>query len=125
MTIFKALHPVCPVLDMSVHLHFWDKLGFLPAFGDCQPYETADYVGIARDGLELHLQTFTREQLKETQTMALRIEMTGKKALEALHDDWKERIKISAPLSAKPWGTVEFGFYDPANTPFFFYVDRS
>lgn len=122
--MFKALHPVCPVLDMKAHLAFWARLGFEPVFGSLKPFEDADYVGIARAGLELHLQTFTREQLKETQTMALRVEMTDISALESLFDEWKDTIEISAPLSEKPWGTVEFGFYDPANTPFFFYVDQ-
>jgi len=123
--MFKSVHPVCPVTDMGASLAFWARLGFAVAFADRDPPETADYAGVARDGLELHLQTFTPEQRAGTQTMAIRIEMTGRAALEALHGEWAPHGMITAELADKPWGTREFGFYDPDGTPFFFYVDRS
>lgn len=121
--MFKGVRPVCPVTDMARSLAFWRQLGFEVAFSSLKPAESADYVGIRRDGLELHLQTFTPEQLGHTQTMAIRIELTSPDALARLHAEWEPHGVITAPLSEKPWGTVEFGFYDPDRTPFFFYVD--
>jgi catechol 2,3-dioxygenase-like lactoylglutathione lyase family enzyme len=113
-----AVHPVLPVTDMKRALEFWSRLGFKLAFADRPQAETADYAGVRRGDLVLHLQTFTEEQRGYTQTMALRIETD---AVEALHEEWKDLGVITAPLEKKPWGNYEFGFYDPDNTPFFFY----
>jgi catechol 2,3-dioxygenase-like lactoylglutathione lyase family enzyme len=118
MTETFAVHPVLPVTDMQRALEFWQRLGFAIAFSDRQPAEIADYAGVRRGDLVLHLQTFTAEQRGYTQTMALRIETD---AVETLYDAWKELGFITAPLERKPWGNLEFGFYDPDNTPFFFY----
>lgn len=123
--MFKSVHPVCPVTDMEASLAFWQKLRFDVVFADRDPAESADYAGVAREGLELHLQTFTPEQRAGTQTMAIRIEMADRASLEALNAEWVPHAIITAPLDDKPWGTREFGFYDPDGTPFFFYVDRA
>jgi hypothetical protein len=122
---FKGVHPVCPVLDMSVHLAFRRRLGFEVAFSGGRPPDSADYVGIARGGIELHLQTFAADDLKRTQIMATRIELTDAGSLESLHAEWTGKVDISAPLRDTAWGTREFGFHDPARSPFFFYVDRT
>ncbi|MEQ9314291.1 MAG: VOC family protein [Henriciella sp.] len=118
-----ALRPVLPVTDMARSLAFWRGLGFEVAFSDRSPAEKADYAGVRGHGLELHLQTFTAEQLGYTQTMSIRIEVETRNALEALHARWSTAATITAPLSEKPWGTVEFGFYDPDGTPFHVYCD--
>ena len=123
--LFKSVHPVCPVLDMPSHLAFWGRLGFRVSFSGGKPPETADYVGVARDGIELHLQTFSEADLKRTQIMAVRVEMTSRGTLETLHAEWAPLIAITAVLADTPWGTREFGFYDPVGSPFFFYVDRT
>jgi len=123
--MFKSVHPVCPVVDMGESLAFWQRLGLSILFADRDPPETADYAGVGREGLELHLQTFTPEQRAATQTMAIRVEMTSRDALEALHGEWAAHGIITAALADQPWGTREFGYYDPDGTPFFFYVDRS
>ena len=122
--MFKSVHPVCPVLDMAEHVAFWRRLGFETVFASAAPAERADYVGIARGAVELHLQAFTHEQLQATQIMAIRIEMQDRASLEALHAEWAGKVDMTAPLADKPWGTREFGFHDPAGSPFFFYVDR-
>jgi len=118
MTETFRVHPVCPVTDMARSLAFWRALGFELSFADRQPPEEADYAGVRRGDLELHLHTFTAEQIRYTQTMAIRIETD---AVETLHEAWKDKGIITAPLEVKPWGNYEFGFYDPDNTPFFFY----
>jgi len=123
--MFQSVHPVCPVTNMAASLAFWVRLGFTVVFSDKQPPAAADYAGVAREELELHLQTFTPEQRAGTQTMAIRIEMSDRPALEALNAEWAPHRIITAALEDKPWGTREFGFYDPDGTPFFFYVDRA
>ncbi len=122
--MFKTVSPVCPVLDMKEHITFWQKLGFKVVFASQVPPETADYAGVGRDNIEFHLQAFTKEQLNYTQVMAIRIQMIGQEALEKLYADWNSQISITAPLEDKPWGTREFGFYDPSGGAFFFYTDR-
>jgi len=122
--MFKSVHPVCPVLDMKTHLVFWQSLGFQVVFSDANPPETSNYAGIARENIEIHLQTHAPEELKGTQGMAIRVEMTDRQSLETLYVEWITRVRITSPLMDKEWGTREFGFYDPAGFPFFFYVDR-
>ncbi|MEN0651955.1 MULTISPECIES: VOC family protein [Hyphobacterium] len=118
MTEGFKVHPVLPVTDMARSLAFWSRLGFSVSFADAKPAERAQYAGVVRGDLELHLQTFTPGQIKTTQTMALRIETD---AVETLYQDWNALGVITAPLEAKPWGNYEFGLRDPDGTPFFFY----
>ena len=119
----QVVHPVCPVVDIEASLASWRQLDMSVLFTDKVPPATADYAGIGRGGLELHMQTFTPEQRAATQTMAIRVEMPGREALEALHREWAPHGIITVALADQPWGTREIGFYDPDRTPFFFYVD--
>jgi uncharacterized glyoxalase superfamily protein PhnB len=121
--MFTRISPVCPTTDLARTLAFWQQLGFSPVFADHAEVGQATYAGVARANLELHLQTFTPEQMSYTQTMATRIQLESREALEALHAEWQPHGHITAPLEEKPWGNYEFGFYDPDKTPFFFYVD--
>lgn len=121
--MFTRISPVCPTTDLARTLNFWQQLGFTPVFADHAEVDQATYAGVARANLELHLQTFTKEQMSYTQTMAMRIQLESRAALEALHEEWQPHGHITAPLAEKPWGNYEFGFYDPDKTPFFFYVD--
>lgn len=109
---------------MKNHVEFWQSLGFKLLGKSAEVLEQSDYAVVARDGAEFHLQTFTASQLKTTQTMAIRVALDSAMELRALYKQWDQIIAISAPLEVKPWGTEEFGFFDPAGTPFFFYVDR-
>lgn len=121
--MFQSITPVCPVTDMAKTLAFWEKLGFTLSFIDNSAPEAAAYCGVRRDGLSLHLQAFTPEQMKTTQTMALRVWMESRESLDALATEWEPHGVITAPLGDRPWGNREFGFYDPDCTPFFFCVD--
>ncbi len=121
--MFTRISPVCPTTDLARTLAFWQQLGFSPVFADHAEVSQATYAGVARANLELHLQTFTPEQMSYTQTMATRIQLESREALEALYAEWQPHGHITAPLEEKPWGNYEFGFYDPDKTPFFFYVD--
>ncbi|MEO0418601.1 MAG: VOC family protein [Pseudomonadota bacterium] len=121
--MLHSITPVCPVADMQRSLAFWRKLGFDLAFVDNSDLDAAAYCGVRRDGVTLHLQTFTPDQIETTQTMALRIWLDGREALDALAAEWEPHGVITAPLGDRPWGNREFGFYDPDGTPFFFCID--
>ena len=121
--LFIQMSPICPVTDMGRTQTFWKRLGFTISFCDAVTPETSNYAGVSRSGLELHLQTFTPEQMTYTQTMALRIKIRNRAGLETIHAEWSPLDIITAPLKEQPWGTYEFGFFDPDRTPFFFYVD--
>ena len=121
--MFVAVSPVCPSTDLPRSLAFWRQLGFKLSFIDHQDVAQASYAGVARATLEIHLQAFTPDQIQTTQTMAMRIRLESRDALETLYQEWQAHNFISAPLEDKPWGNYEFGFYDPDKTPFFFYVD--
>ena len=120
--MFRSVHPVCPVTNITRTLEFWVRLGFDLDFVDTSDPETASYCGVRRDGLLIHLQAFTPDQLKMTQTMAIRVELENVEALNALGAEWEPLGVISAPLGDRPWGNREFGLYDPDKTPFFFCV---
>ena len=120
--MFKAVHPVCPVTDMERTVAFWQKLGFRLDFSDHPELAKASYAGVGRDGLSLHLQTFTQEQLGETTSVSLRIEMDSVDALDALAAEWAPHGVITAPLGDREWGNREFGFYDPDRMAIFFVV---
>ncbi|MEM9181267.1 MAG: hypothetical protein AAGA89_16255 [Pseudomonadota bacterium] len=121
--MFVAVSPVCPTTDLPKTVGFWKMLGFDLVFADHAELSAASYAGVQRDTLELHLQTFTPDQIQTTQTMATRIRLTSREALETLYAEWDLHGFTTAKLEAKPWGNYEFGFYDPDKTPFFFYVD--
>ena len=121
--LFIQMSPVCPVTDMGRTQTFWKRLGFTISFCDADTPETSNYAGVSRSGLELHLQSFTQEQMSYTQTMAMRIKVQDRDALEALYAQWSTHGIITATLKEQPWGNYKFGFYDPDPTPFFFYVD--
>lgn len=121
--MFSTVSPVCPTTDLPATLKFWQELGFQPVFADHADPRQASYAGVSRANLEVHLQTFTPEQMDYTQTMAMRIKLESRAALEALYAEWHPLGHVTAPLEEKPWGNYEFGFYDPDKTPFFFYVD--
>ncbi|MEM7460318.1 MAG: VOC family protein [Pseudomonadota bacterium] len=121
--MFVAVSPVCPTTDLPKTIAFWQALGFRLVFADHSDLSLATYAGVQRETLELHLQTFTADQIQTTQTMATRIRLQSRDALEKLYAEWQPQGFISAQLEEKPWGNYEFGFYDPDKTPFFFYVD--
>lgn len=121
--MFITVSPVCPTTDLPRTMAFWERLGFDRDFADHPELSQATYAGVRRETLELHLQTFTPDQIQTTQTMAMRIRLESRSALEGLYAEWQPLDFISAPLAEKPWGNYEFGFYDPDRTPFFFYVD--
>ncbi|WP_306251218.1 hypothetical protein [Parvularcula sp. IMCC14364] len=122
--MFKTVNPVLAVIDMAESIRFWQRLGFQVTFFDRDSAELSDYAGVARENIEFHLQTFTPEQRGSNKAISVRVQMEDLDCLKVLYEEWLPLEIISARLDEKPWGTVEFGFYAPCGTAFFFYVDR-
>ena len=123
--MFKTVSPVLPVVGMAENLAFWELLGFETVFIDPSAKDGNAYVVIRRDELVLHLQSFTKEQRASMEAIAIRIEMTSRKELEGLYQEWQKLDVITAPLKDQPWGNYEFGFYSPDGCAFFFFVDSA
>ena len=109
----KAVVPVLPVADMLQSLGWWTAVcGFNELFRD---NEVATYVGIVRQGIELHLALVTDPavaRLTGSQTM-IRFHIDD---LDTFYADFKRRgghVPANADLQIKPWGAREFGALDP------------
>ena len=119
-TRFKAINPVIPVRDMQEALSFYEgRLGFKEVFDDAAaPGATISYAGVRRGGLCLHLQTMAPN---ERPTMPLvRIQVEN---IEPLYEEYEAQGVITGPLAAKPWGSRDFGLYDPNKAALVFYED--
>ncbi|NDU99656.1 glyoxalase superfamily protein [Pseudoroseicyclus tamaricis] len=124
MAIFTEVAPVLSVLDMGAALEFWGKLGFVIDFADSEVPEEAEYAGISRDGLALHLQTLPEDAARGQAAIAVRVAVESAGALKTLYDEWAPHDIIADPLELKPEGRMEFGFYAPDGAAFFFYWQR-
>ena len=109
----KQVVPVLPVADMLASLGWWTAVcGFNELFRDA---EVATYVGIVRQGIELHLALVNDPVVARTtgaQTM-IRFHID---ALDTFYADYKRRggdVPPHADLQIKPWGAREFAVYDP------------
>ena len=109
----KTVVPVLPVADMLASLGWWTAVcGFNELFRDA---EVASYVGIVRQGIELHLALVAdaaSARMVGSQTM-IRFHVDD---LDTFYADFKRRggaIHPKGDLQVKPWGTREFAVYDP------------
>ena len=113
----KQVVPVLPVANMLQSLGWWTAVcGFNELFRTPEnDTEVATYVGIARQGIELHLALVTDPVMAKTvgsQTM-IRFHIDD---LDTFYADFKRRgghVPANADLQIKPWGAREFGAYDP------------
>jgi catechol 2,3-dioxygenase-like lactoylglutathione lyase family enzyme len=126
-------HPIVGSRDLDRTIPFYvERLGFTLAFEDGQ--NPRNYVGLRRDDVELHFQ-FQHED--EMGIIRLRFLVSDPDALladfqarQAFTDSptpatssGAARVALTAPLKDTPWGTREFGFYDPDGNALHFYRD--
>ncbi|HZY88775.1 MAG TPA: VOC family protein [Gemmataceae bacterium] len=122
---FNAVQPVLPVRDVDKAVRFYvECLGFRLAFRD-RPGPDANYVGLRRDGVELHLQWHAEADFKgvEAGTLMLRFAVDDPDALFGEYKDkgvFHERTR----LTDTPWGTREFAFFDLDGNGLTFYRNR-
>jgi catechol 2,3-dioxygenase-like lactoylglutathione lyase family enzyme len=112
--VFSQVQPILGTRDLEKAVRFYvDRLGFALAFGD------DNYVGLRRDGVELHMQ-FQYEY--EMGTIRLRIVVDDP---DALYDEYKDKdvFDEGTELTDTPWGTREFALYDLDQNALTFYRD--
>ncbi|HEY7069828.1 MAG TPA: VOC family protein [Acidimicrobiales bacterium] len=101
---FTAVVPVVPVRNAADAIAFYrDKLGFDLAF-EAGP----DYAGVARLGVELHLDGVVNDAAG---AVSVRITVHG---VDALYAELEPRgvIHPEEPLEIKPWGLRQFSVVD-------------
>lgn len=121
-----AVHPVLMSRDVSASIRFYRELGFALAFQD-RPVDPR-YAGVARDGVELHLQWQDAAQWAhpiDRPTYRFLVE-----DVDALYASFRRAGLLSepppggSPWSAPgetPWGTREFHVLDPDGNGLQFY----
>jgi catechol 2,3-dioxygenase-like lactoylglutathione lyase family enzyme len=90
MAQFGEVQPVLPVRDVDKALRFYvERLGFRLAFRD-RPGPDANYVGLRRDNVELHLQWHEQADFKgvEAGTLMLRFVVEDP---DALFEEYKDK----------------------------------
>lgn len=119
--ILKAIHPVLGARDVAAAVKWYvERLGFACIFDDgATPIR---YAGISRDGVELHLQWQDDRYfpVPGEDAPAYRFLVDD---LEALYAECTGRrgLRPNAALRDTPWGTREFGVYDPNGHGLHFY----
>ena len=116
----RACTPVIPVRDIHESLAFYqDKLGFTKLFDDAQwQPDGITYAGIIRDDIALHLQATVEGQDEAAPVVRIRVAN-----IERLHAEYDAAgvVAESGPLTVKPWGSREFGVYDPNRAALVFF----
>jgi catechol 2,3-dioxygenase-like lactoylglutathione lyase family enzyme len=133
---FLDVNPVLPVTNMAEALRFYTQnLGFHllssdPAGIDIkdQPSPHPSYAVVGRDHVRLHLQSHDPENAQDrTEPLHIRFLIDD---VDGLYAEYQSSGAIpSAGFSGRsladtPWGTREFGMYDPDRNGLFFYRDR-
>ena len=113
---FSQVQPILGTRDLEQAIAFYvDRLGFTLAFRDGSV--PTNYVGLRRDGVELHMQ-FQYEH--EMGTTRLRIVVDDPDALYAEYKN-KDVFYERTRLADTPWGTREFALYDLDRNSLTFY----
>lgn len=120
------IHPVLAARDVADSIVFYRSLGFTLLFQD-RP-DDPKYAGVARDGLELHLQWADESQWAyPTDRPAYRFVVSD---VDALYREFVEKGSVNpttthgSPWAAPadtPWGTREFHLWDPGHNSLQFY----
>ena len=109
-----------PVRDIKESLAFYqEQLGFTKLFDDAQwQTEGITYAGIVRDDIALHLQATVEGQDEAAPLVRIRVEN-----IERLHAEYAAAgvVAESGPLADKPWGSRDFGVYDPNKAALVFF----
>ncbi|WP_224489314.1 glyoxalase superfamily protein [Robertkochia flava] len=115
----KEIHPVLPVKDVKLALNFYTKqLGFELCFMDSE--NAPGYAGVRKEGAEIHLQWHhSSEWVDGIDRPQLRILCADP---DILFRAWRHLVgNEEAGLRDTPWGTREFGVYDPDGNGLIFY----
>ncbi len=122
----QRVHPVLAANDVAAAVQFYRDLGFRILFQD-NPTDPK-YAGVARDGVELHIQWADPQQwVYPTDRPTYRFLVSD---VDALYGEFLETGRINAGTSQgspwaapanTPWGTREFHVRDPGQNSLQFY----
>ena len=133
---FLDIHPVLPVTNMPVSIHFYtEKLGFhlLSLTPEDENMNVLypphpSYAVIGRDRIQLHLQSHRPDDASDqTEPLHIRFVIDD---VDDLYAEYQLTSAINAeassgmPLMDTQWGTREFALYDPDRNGLFFYRSR-
>jgi catechol 2,3-dioxygenase-like lactoylglutathione lyase family enzyme len=121
MPHFREVHPTIGVLDVEQAIAYYvERLGFRLAFRD--PSAPDKYAGVRRDGVELHLQWQSPEDMPKRGSLMLRLFVDDP---DALYAEYRASGALAphSVLRDTPWGTREFAFFAPDGTGLTFYRD--
>lgn len=107
------VNPILPVLDMEATIAFWNLMGFDNSFDSTHYGEVPiNYAVLKKDNLCIHLQSFN--DLGQQYSPQIRFEVQG---VDILLQQFKDVQLVAADkqLRTTPWGTKEFGLFDPNN----------
>jgi len=121
---FREVHAVLAARDVEAALAYYvERLGFTLAFRDRSG--PATYVGVRRDGVEIHLQwhdeiSFPRDR---GDPLMLRLFVDDP---DALFEEYRDKgvFHERTALRDTAWGTREFAFYDLNGHGLTFYRDQ-
>lgn len=119
--ILKAVRPVLGARDVAATVQWYvERLGFTCAFDDGGA--TIRYAGISRDGVEIHLQWQDEGYFPKPgeDAPAYRFLVDDPDTLHA-ECTGQRGLRPTAALRDTPWGTREFGVYDPNGHGLHFY----
>ena len=122
MARLLSVHPVVEVGDMNLSIGWYcEAMGFEVTFDDGN--EPPGYVGLRRDGVEIHMQSHPEPGWADGGRCVYRFMVDDPDSLLA---EFRARSSVFADrdVEDKPWGTREFGRYDPDGNALFFYRDR-
>ncbi len=110
--------PVLPSDNIPRDLEWYEQnLGFKKVFGDHM------YAGLARENLEIHLQWHA--DTEDDPLLGGSVIRIFVKGIKAFFDEMLERGAVPKDKLRMntPWGTHEFGLYDPNKNAIFFVED--
>lgn len=120
---FREVNPVLAVRNVDAAIRFYtEKLGFRVSFQD-SPTDPK-YAGVRRDTVELHLQWHDERDFKNdgSDPPILRFIVDDP---DSLYEEYKMKNALGPKCEVKdtPWGTREFGLFEPDGTGLVFYRD--
>ncbi|MEZ4942865.1 MAG: DinB family protein [Saprospiraceae bacterium] len=125
-TSFRHMNPVLPSTDVARDIRWYtEKMGFQEFFSNTDhKLNRIDYAGLSRQGLCLHLQFQWPDDMARMNGSAIRIQVEN---IGPLFQEFVERGSVAPDVFREntPWGTNEFGLYDPNRNAIFFYEDVS
>ncbi len=130
---FLEINPVLPVTNMAAAIRFYtENLGFRLLFQDPADIDLQDpnprhpsYAVVGRDHVSVHLQSHNLDNADDrTEPLHIRFLIDD---VDGLYTEYQSSGAIhldrftGMTLADTPWGTREFGLYDPDRNGLFFY----